>query len=175
MWEIYIDCYWDYNWRNTTIIKNDHALVHTVANNQIKSRVQKQNITVTISTIKLHLQKWTLLCCKKKVTQPNIYAIITIEKQVLLTLTLARCRSTPYISRRFAWSKKLNSASAGVCPLQKWSNYTKPSNIYYNLHILKDPQNKTHNSKILILVTQNCFRMGRIHYQYIYNFISSRK
>lgn len=32
--------------------------------------------------------------------------------------TLPWYKSTPYISTRFAWSKKLYSASAGVCPLQ---------------------------------------------------------
>jgi hypothetical protein len=141
---IYTDCYEDYNWRNNINLKKDHALVHRVADNQINSRVWKQNVTVTISTMSLHLQNWTLLGYKTKATQSKNYSVITIEKQILLTLTLARCRSTPYISRRFAWSKKLNSASAGVCPLQKGritQNLPTPITIYIYL--------KTHKTKFI--------------------------
>jgi len=68
------------NWRNNTKLKKDHALVSRMDDNQIKSRVRKQNVTFTTSTILLHLKDWTLLCYKKKVTQPKNYSVITIEK-----------------------------------------------------------------------------------------------
>lgn len=38
---------------------------------------------------------------------------IILYKKIVLKCTLAWCNSTPYMSTRFAWSKKLNSASAG--------------------------------------------------------------
>ena len=43
----------------------------------------------------------------------------TMSNKVLLYSTLAKWRSTPYKSRFFATSRKLNSASAGLWPLKK--------------------------------------------------------
>jgi len=65
---IYIDCYQDYNWRNNTKLKKDHALVRRVADDHNTSTVRKQNVTFTTSTISLHLQDWNLLCTKKSDT-----------------------------------------------------------------------------------------------------------
>lgn len=48
---------------------------------------------------------------------------VTPNCNSLFALSFALCSSTPYISIFLAWSRKLNSASAGNCPLGKINSY----------------------------------------------------